>query len=71
MNGRASSCPSVPYPAPTSPYSMVASERRSPDGNGTPTAPATARPRTATPTRVWQFCSRSSTNSRVPSSGST
>ena len=36
MNGRASSWPSVPYPAPTSPYTMVASERRSPEGKGYP-----------------------------------
>ena len=66
--------PKVPVPAPTRPYTTAASALEgssAPLGNGRPMAPATARPRTEIPTSDWTLERRPSTNSRVPSSGST
>ena len=67
-SGRA---PTAPAPAPARPYTAAASAPKSPAGKGRPIAPATERPPTATPTSDCTFARRSSTYSRVPSSGST
>ena len=58
-------------PGLATPHTTEVSCSRLPSGNGSPMAPATARPRHATPIRHCTAPSLPSTNSRVPSTGST
>ena len=63
--------PDTPDVAPgcATPHTMIGSSAFS--GNGRPTTPPTALPRNATPMRHCTASSRPSTNSLVPSTGST
>eukprot|EP00967_Tisochrysis_lutea_P133112 scaffold233081_cov28-Tisochrysis_lutea.AAC.3 len=67
--------PCVPTPVPSRPYTTAAPSHAvsqcAPLGNGKPIAPPTARPCTEIPTSERTFPSLPSTNSRVPSRGST
>ena len=72
-SGAVGRSPRQPTPSPGAPYTMHAfsSVLNSPDGKGRPMAPAVARPLTLSPTSDCTFSNRPSTNSRVPSRGST
>ena len=72
-SGAVGRSPRQPTPSPGAPYTMHAfsSVLNSPDGKGRPMAPAVARPLTLRPTSDCTFSNRPSTNSRVPSRGST